>query len=60
MSSPLIAAHVVFKKWLGQKYDIAILDVVASAAAAERLGGDPLWLMVISGSGNEKRRRCSP
>ena len=44
----------VFKKWLGEKYDTAILDAVASAAAAERLGGDPLWLMVVAGSGGTK------
>ena len=28
--------------------------MLASAGAAERLGGDPLWLIVISGSGNAK------
>ena len=54
LSQPLIDAHAVFKKWLGEKYDTDILDAVASAGAAERLGGDPLWLMVISGSGNAK------
>jgi hypothetical protein len=31
-----------------------VLDAVASAGAAERLGGDPLWLLVISGSGAAK------
>jgi hypothetical protein len=47
-------ARAAFRKWLGAKYDTDILDIVASAGAAERLGGDPLWLMVISGSGNAK------
>jgi hypothetical protein len=51
---PLIDARAAFQKWLGEKYDTGVFDAVASAAAAERLGGDPLWLMVISGSGNAK------
>ncbi len=47
-------AHKVFVRWLGEFYDLDALDVVLAAAAAERLTGDPLWLMVISGSGNAK------
>jgi hypothetical protein len=31
-----------------------VLDTTLAAAAADKLGGDPLWLMVISGSGNAK------
>jgi hypothetical protein len=50
----LVDARAAFRKWLGDKYDMATMDAVASAGAAERLGGDPLWLMVISGSGNAK------
>src|SRR5262249_5348379 len=50
----LDAAHATFKKWLGKGYDIDVLDAVLAAAAAERLPGDPLWLLVISGSGNAK------
>lgn len=53
-SSPLADAHAVFKKWLGGTYDLAIFDATASAGTAEKLGGDPLWLIVISGSGNAK------
>ena len=36
---------------------LGILDVVnavVAAAAAERLSGDPLWLLLVSGSGNAK------
>jgi hypothetical protein len=51
---PLIDAHATFRKWFGAEYDMTILDVVASAAAAERLGGDPLWLMLVAGSGGTK------
>jgi hypothetical protein len=46
--------HKVFRKWLDQDYDIDVLDAVLAAAAAERLTGDPLWLLVISGPGNAK------
>ena len=54
LGTPLADAHAVFKKWLGATYDLAIFDATASAGAAEKLGGDPLWLIVISGSGNAK------
>lgn len=44
----------MFRRWLGTEYDTQALDVVLSAAAVERLDGDPLWLLVVSGSGNAK------
>jgi hypothetical protein len=50
----LRAAHKVFRKWLDEEYDIDVLDAVLATAASERLGGDPLWLLVVSGSGNAK------
>ena len=46
--------HKVFRRWLGTSYDLEALDVVLSAAAVERLDGDPVWLLIISGSGNAK------
>jgi hypothetical protein len=46
--------HAVFGKWLGEGYDLDALDAVIAAAAAERLDGDPLWLLLISGPGNAK------
>jgi DNA-binding transcriptional MerR regulator len=51
---PLDDVHAIFKKWLGNDYDTDVLDATLAAAAVERLTGDPLWLMVISGSGNAK------
>jgi RepB DNA-primase from phage plasmid len=51
---PLDAVHATFKKWLGEDYDTDVLDAVLAAGAAERLAGDPLWLLVISGPGNAK------
>ena len=47
-------ARATFKRWLGVDYDTAALDVMLAAAAVERLDGDPLWLLIISGSGNAK------
>ena len=46
--------HSVFRRWLGDEYDLDALDIVLATAAVERLGGDPVWLLVISGSGNAK------
>jgi hypothetical protein len=34
----LIDARATFRKWLGGKYDMDILDVTASAGAAEKSG----------------------
>jgi hypothetical protein len=47
-------AHAVFQRWLGDDYDLDALDAMLAAAAVERLDGDPLWLLIISGSGNAK------
>ena len=47
-------AHAVFRRWLGDDYDTDALDAVLAAAAVERIDGDPLWLLLISGSGNAK------
>jgi hypothetical protein len=47
-------AHATFKRWLGDDYDTDALDALLAAAAVERLDGDPLWLLIISGSGNAK------
>ncbi|MFW3112997.1 hypothetical protein MHAE_04400 [Mycobacterium haemophilum DSM 44634] len=44
----------VFRRWLGDALDIDALNAVMACAAAERLDGDPLWLMLVSGSGNAK------
>ncbi len=46
--------HAVFRRWLGAEYDLDSLDAVLVAAAVQELDGDPLWLLVVSGSGNAK------
>ena len=50
----LADARDVFRRWLGDDYDIDALDAVLVTAAVEALDGDPLWLLLISGSGNAK------
>jgi hypothetical protein len=50
----LAEVHEVFRRWLGQNYDLDALNAVLAVAACERLPGDPPWLLVISGSGNAK------
>ncbi len=50
----ILRAHRVFVRWLGDSYDLMALDAVLAAAAVERLDGDPVWLLVVSGSGNAK------
>ena len=45
---------MVFKKWLGEKYDLDALDATLAAGASERLTGDPLWLLLVSGPGAAK------
>lgn len=50
----LAVAHEVFRRWLGEEYDLDALDVVLAVAAAEQLPGDPPWLLVLGGPGNAK------
>jgi hypothetical protein len=50
----LTDAHKVFIKWLGADYDLDALNAMLATAAVERLDGDPIWLLIISGSGNAK------
>jgi hypothetical protein len=55
----LNGVHTTFQRWLGDEYDIATLDATLAALAAEKLAGDPPWLMIISGSGNAKTETVS-
>jgi hypothetical protein len=50
----LAEVHDVFRKWLGHKFEIDIIDAAIATAAAERLTGDPLWLLIVSGPGAAK------
>jgi hypothetical protein len=50
----LAETRAVFRKWFGKEYDLGTLDAVLAVAAAEKLSGDPPWLLIISGPGNAK------
>lgn len=52
--SALNRAHGTFRRWFGPHYDLDVLNTVLATAAAERLQGDPLWLLVVGGSGATK------
>src|SRR5688500_9776209 len=54
MRAELAAVHTVFRRWLGDEYDLDAANATLAAAAVERLDGDPLWLLLVSGSGNAK------
>jgi len=56
----LAEAYAVFGRWLGKDYDLSVLDAVLCAAAVEQLGGDPTWLLVVSGSGAAKTETVAP
>ena len=53
-AAALQRAHGVFQKWLGDEFDLDAVDAVLATAAVERLDGDLLWLLLVSGSGNAK------
>jgi hypothetical protein len=46
--------HAIFRKWLGDEYDLEAIDTIVAVAASERLTGDPAWLLIISGPGAAK------
>ena len=50
----LAEVHEVFNRWLGKDFEVATLDAMLATAAAERMLGDPAWLLIISGPGNAK------
>ena len=49
-----LEAHRVFRRWLSGGYDIQALDVILATVAVERLDGDPVWTLLLSGPGNSK------
>ncbi|MBV9486449.1 MAG: hypothetical protein JO246_10360 [Frankiaceae bacterium] len=51
--------EATFRRWLGDTFDMSSLHAQLAVMAVERMNGDPLWLMVISGSGNAKTESVS-
>jgi len=56
----LADVHDTYLQWLGDDYDLGALNVVLCAAAAEKLSGDPPWLLVVGGSGAAKTESVAP
>lgn len=52
--TPVREAEKVFQVWLTKDYDLDILRVVLAVAAAEKLDGDPAWLLVVASPGSGK------
>lgn len=52
--TPLDRARGAFRRWLGEDFDIGALDAMLATLAAEKLPGDPLWLLIVAGSGAAK------
>lgn len=52
--------HADYRSWLGAEYDLGALDAVLAAAAVEQLGGDPVWLLLVGGSGHTKTETVAP
>jgi biotin operon repressor len=50
----LADVHKVFRRWLGSHFDLGALDAVLAAAAVQKLDGDPVWLLLVGGSGSGK------
>lgn len=50
----LTACERMFRKWMGEFYDLGALHVSLAACAVEWMDGDPLWVLIVSGPGNAK------
>jgi len=59
VATPLEHLHETFRQWLSSGYDLSAIDATIATAAAGKFGGDPLWLMLISGSGGAKTETVS-
>ena len=53
-NTPLRGAEVAFQRWFGEGFDLDLLHAVLATVAAEKLAGDPLWLMIVGGPGSAK------
>jgi hypothetical protein len=60
ISGHLDAVHAAYKKWFGERHDLDALDCVLAVAAAERLDGDPVWLLLVGGAGAAKTETIMP
>ncbi|MDG4667009.1 ArsR family transcriptional regulator [Mycobacterium sp. 236(2023)] len=54
MNQHLTALNSTFTKWLGVDYDLDAIYLTLAAAAIAQHDGDPLWVLVVAGSGAGK------
>jgi hypothetical protein len=52
--------HELYHRWFGNDYDCGALFCMLCAAAAERLGGDPAWMLLVGGPGAAKTETIMP
>lgn len=52
-------AERVIRKWLGAEYDMAAAHVALAVAAVNRIDGDPVWVLLVSGPGFTKTETVS-
>jgi hypothetical protein len=55
----LIDAEAVIRRWFGDEYDMSAAHAVLACAAVNRLDGDPVWMLMVSGSGFTKTETVS-
>jgi hypothetical protein len=54
VNHPLAELNSTFTKWLGADYDLDAIYLTLAAAAVAKHDGDPLWVLVVAGSGAGK------
>jgi hypothetical protein len=56
LQASLEQMHAVFRKWLGQTYDVEVLDAALAARLAHLCCKEdrPPWLLIVGGSGDAK------
>lgn len=52
--------HQGYRTAFGPKYDLDAVDMTLAVAAVGKLDGDPVWLLIVSGSGAAKTETIAP
>lgn len=56
----LAEVHAGYREAFGDGYDLGAVDMALAVAAVEKLAGDPVWLLIVSGSGAAKTETIMP
>jgi hypothetical protein len=57
---PLEEVHQGYREAFGDRYDLDAVNMTLAVAAVEKLDGDPVWLLIVSGSGAAKTETIMP